>query len=235
MLVRLNKYIAESGISSRRKVEEFILQGRVEVNHKTVIELGTKVDPENDVITLDGEVLRKKQRVYYVLNKPKGFITSTDDEKKRRTVIELIKTNEKIFPVGRLDYNTTGLLLLTNDGDFSNFLTHPTHKIKRIYRVVLDKPLTTEDKEKLLKGLYLEGKKGKFVEILDTKKASIVNVVTEEGRNHFVKNMFGALKYNVIELTRVSFGGLYLEDLPIGAYRELSKQELKKAFKYEQS
>ena len=131
MLTRLNKYIAESGITSRRKSDELILQGRVTVNNKVIAELGYKIDSEHDNVMVDGEKVNPRRHIYFLLNKPSGVVTTTDDEKKRRTVVDLINVNEKIFPVGRLDYNTTGVLLLTNDGEFSNFLTHPRNKIPK--------------------------------------------------------------------------------------------------------
>ena len=165
MLTRLNKYIAGSGITSRRKSEEYILQGRVTVNNKVVKELAYKVNSEQDSVMLDGEKITPRKHIYFLLNKPAGVITSTDDEKKRRTVVDLIKVNEKIFPVGRLDYNTTGVLLLTNDGEFSNLLTHPRNKVPKEYEVKLDKPLSNEDIEKLLKGIFIERRKGVFVKI----------------------------------------------------------------------
>lgn len=228
MAERLNKFLSECGAGSRRKVEELIIQGRVDVNGRTVTELSLKVDPEHDKIFLDGQRMKLKDKVYYLLNKPKGFITTTSDEKGRRTVVDLIRTNENIFPVGRLDYNTTGVLLLTNDGDFSNLLTHPSHKVPRIYKATLNVPLREEDEEKLKKAIYLDGRKGKFEEIEFPKKKnrSIVNVKTVEGRNHFVKNMFKALGYFVNELERLNYAGITADDMPHGSYRQLTKEEI---------
>ncbi|HEX2867997.1 MAG TPA: pseudouridine synthase [Ignavibacteriales bacterium] len=225
-MMRLNRYLSECGLGSRRKVEEFILQGRVEINGKTIDQLAYNVDPDRDTVTFDGEKVKRQMKAYYLLNKPKGFVTTTSDEKKRRTVMELIKTNVKVVPVGRLDYNTTGVLLLTNDGDFTNYLLHPNNKVRRVYRAVLDKPLDPKDKEKMLKGIYLDGKKGRFEEIIVTKKSTIVNVIAIEGRNHFVKNMFQALGYNVVELSRINYGGITLGDLPPGGWRELTAAEI---------
>ncbi|MGE5431443.1 MAG: pseudouridine synthase [Syntrophomonadaceae bacterium] len=225
-MMRLNRYLSECGLGSRRKVEEFILQGRIEVNGKTVIQLAYNVDPQKDSLTFDGEKVKPQAKAYYLLNKPKGFVTTTDDEKNRRTVMDLIKSHVKVVPVGRLDYNTTGVLLLTNDGDFTNFLLHPNNKIRRVYRVVLDKPLELKDKEKMQKGLYLEGKKGRFEEIVVTRKSTIVNVTAIEGRNHFVKKMFQALGYNVVELSRINYGGITLGDLPPGGWRDLTAAEI---------
>jgi len=152
-MVRINKYLADSGVTSRRKAEELILQGRVSVNNQLIIDLSFKVNPDKDEVQIDGERVRVKKNIYILLNKPKGVVSTTSDEKNRKTVIDLINTREKIYPVGRLDYNTTGVLLLTNDGDFSNLLTHPKNKVPKIYEVKLDRPPEDEDKKKLLAGI----------------------------------------------------------------------------------
>ncbi|MHB1687510.1 MAG: pseudouridine synthase [Ignavibacteriaceae bacterium] len=227
ILTRLNKFISDSGICSRRKAEEMILQGRVSVNNKTIDKLFFKVDPAKDKVFLDGEKIAPKRHLYFLLNKPMGVVTTTEDEKNRKTVVELIKTKEKIFPVGRLDYNTTGVLLLTNDGDFSNLLTHPKNKVPREYEVRLDRPLTEEDIDKLQTGVFIESRRGKFNKIFFTNKNSkkFVNVVAIEGRNHFVKKMFAALSYTVVSLNRLSYAGIKA-DIPQGAYRQLSKDEI---------
>ena len=159
MAIRLNKYIAVSGLCSRRNAEKYILEGRVTINNKTVTDLSYKINEENDEVCVDGEKIKPKRHIYILLNKPKGVIKSTKDEKNRKTVIDIVKSKEKIFPVGRLDYNTNGVLLLTNDGDFSNLLTHPKHKIRKTYTSVLNRPLTNEDEIKLLKGIYINGRK----------------------------------------------------------------------------
>ena len=232
MKLRLNRYLAECGIASRRKSEEFIKAGRVNVNGKTVIELAFVIDSENDIIKVDGEKLHQQKKVYFLLNKPKGFITSTSDEKGRRTVVQLIETNQNIFPVGRLDFNTTGALLLTNDGDFTNFLTHPKNHVPRVYKATLNKELLEEDKLKLMKGIQLDGRKSRFAEIksLNKKDWKRVSVTTTEGRNHFVKNMFAALGYFVDQLERISFGNFTVKGLPIGGYRKLSFSEIEKIY-----
>jgi 23S rRNA pseudouridine2605 synthase len=228
-LIRLNKFISESGISSRRKSEELISQRRVSVNDIIVNSFSFKIDPENDKVFVDGELIRPKKHIYILMNKPKGVVSTTSDEKNRRTVIDLVRTNEKVFPVGRLDYNTTGVLLLTNDGDFSNFLTHPNNNIQRVYEVKLDKPLIQADKDQLLKGVYLSGKKGKFLKISfpQVKNRRVVEIVCTEGRNHFIKNMFDTLKYSVMSLNRKEFAGIKA-DLPPGTYRKPSLQEVSK-------
>lgn len=227
--MRLNKFIAECGICSRRKAEELIQQGRITVNKKTITKLSTEVDPEKDEIFFDGERLKLEGSVYYLLNKPKGVIATTSDEKKRTAVTDLIRTNFKIFPVGRLDANTTGVLLLTNDGDFANRLIHPSNNIIREYEVKLDKDLEIKDEEQLLKGVYPDGKKGKFISITFKKKKDrrTLTVKCTEGRNHFVKKMFWALHYNVERLHRKSFAGI-TDDIPVGSYRKLTVNEIKK-------
>ncbi len=227
-MMRLNKFIAGTGITSRRKAEELILQGRVTVNSRTITDLAFKIDPGKDEISLDGEKIKSRKPLYYLLNKPAGVVTTTSDEKDRKTVVDLIKTNERIYPVGRLDYNTTGVLVLTNDGDFSQLLTHPGNKVPREYEVKLDRPLLAEDCEKLLKGIFIKGSKGKFVKIiaLSRNNYSHLRVTAVEGRNHFVKNMFGALGYKVLALDRTSFAGIKA-DITNGKYRKLTDQEIR--------
>ncbi len=227
MQTRLNKFISECGVASRRKSEEMISQGRVLVNDKVVTDLSYRVDTAKDTVEVDGEKIKPKRHLYFVLNKPKGFITSTSDEKKRNTVVDLIKTKEKIFPVGRLDYNTTGVLLITNDGDFANLLTHPKNKVPREYEVRIDRILSEEDREKFLKGIYIDNKKGKFVDLKFPNKNNrkYISVTAEEGRNHFVKNMFKTLSYTVTALNRKSYAGI-IADIPVGAYRNLSAEEI---------
>lgn len=227
MAVRLNKYLASCGVGSRRKVEELIKQGRVEINNKTITDLACQVNEETDNVRVDGQKLAPRKHVYYLLNKPKGVITTTSDEKDRRTVVDLIESKEVIFPIGRLDYNTTGVLLLTNDGDFANLITHPKNKVPREYEVLLDRPLDEKDKDKLLKGIYLEGERGRFKQIVFPKKNHFTNVIVTavEGRNHFVKKMFAALSYTVKALNRISFAGIY-PDIPVGSYRKLTLSEI---------
>jgi len=231
-LKRINKFIAESGITSRRKAEELILQGRVSVNNKLVNELGYRINPDRDEVFIDGERIKTKKNAYYLLNKPKGTISTTNDEKNRKTVVDLIKTKEKIYPVGRLDYNTTGVLLLTNDGDFSNLLTHPKNKVPKVYEVKLDKPLDETDKKELIKGIFIDRRRSKFVKVTfaNPKNRKVVEVESVEGRNHFVKRMFQALGQNVKSLNRKSFAGIKA-DIPLGSYREMNKTEVQKLIK----
>jgi 23S rRNA pseudouridine2605 synthase len=233
MKARLNKFLAESGIASRRKSEEFITEGRVSVNNKTVKELSFVVDDENDIVKVDGEKVKPQKKVYFILNKPKGYVTTTEDEKGRKIVTDLIGCNQKIFPVGRLDYDTTGVLLLTNDGDFTNFITHPKNHVPREYSVKLNRDLEEEDKLKLLKGIILDRRKSRFQSIVFTQKKykDVVRVVVIEGRNHFVKRMFGALGYFVDKLDRESFGGITAKGLPVGAYKKMAYAEVEKIYK----
>lgn len=228
MQVRINKYLSDSGVASRRKVEDLILQGRVSINNKIVNDLSTKVDTALDQVKVDGEIVSNKKHVYYLMNKPKGVITTTHDEKGRTTVVDLIKNEKGIYPIGRLDFNTTGVLLLTNDGDFSYLLTHPRHKVTREYDVKLDRDLTEDDRKRLASGITLDSKKSKFesIQLRSNKKRSILLVKCYEGRNHFVKRMFSSLGYTVTALHRYSFAGI-TADIPSGAYRRLSISEIK--------
>lgn len=230
---RLNKYLSECGIASRRKSEEFILQGRVSVNREICMELSMKVDPAKDEIRVDGELVKGDDKVYFILNKPKGVITSTEDDQKRSTVIDLINTNRAIFPVGRLDYNTTGVLILTNDGEFSNYITHPSNKFPREYIATLHKPLAEEDREQLKRNIVLDGRKSRFTEVdFPVRKTfKVVRVVTEEGRNHFVKRMFSSLGYTVQQLHRRSFAGITADDLVPGKYKKVQLEDIKLAIK----
>ncbi|WP_337865594.1 pseudouridine synthase [Ignavibacterium sp.] len=227
--MRLNKFISESGITSRRKAEELILQGRVTVNNKTVIKLAFDVNPESDVVALDGERIKPKKKHYFLLNKPSGYISTTVDEHNRKTVLDLIPFREKLFPVGRLDADTTGVLLLTNDGDFANRLLHPKNKIIRVYVAKLDKELDEKDAERLTKGILLDKRKSEFEKVYFEKPKDRTHITVEcvEGRNHFVKRMFSLLGYEVKKLHRKSFAGIEA-DIPIGSYRELKFSEIKK-------
>ena len=231
-MTRLNKFIADSGITSRRKAEELILQGRVTVNNKTITQLAFSIGVESDDVTVDGEKIKPADHVYYLLNKPKGVVTTTDDEKNRMTVTDLIKSKQKIFPIGRLDYNTTGVLILTNDGEFAQRLIHPRNNIIREYEVKLDKELETEHENALLKGVFIEGTRGKFIAIKYGKKKDRKNLTVQclEGRNHFVKKMFTTINYTVEKLHRSSFAGI-IPDIPIGSYRKLTQGEINKLSK----
>lgn len=226
-IIRINKFLADSGVSSRRKSEEYISQGRVAVNDNIILDFSKKVDSEKDIVTLDGEKIKLKKHIYILLNKPRGYITTVSDDRNRQTVLHLLKVKERVYPVGRLDYDTTGLLFLTNDGEFSQLLTHPGNKVPREYEVRLDKPLEEDDKLKLLNGIRLDGRPGKFLNLTFPEQKNKKNIIIscEEGRNRFVKRMFGRLEYTVVELNRVSFAGIYL-DMPPGKSRNLTFQEV---------
>jgi 23S rRNA pseudouridine2605 synthase len=230
--IRLNKFIAECGITSRRNADDLIRDGRIQVNNKIVMELGYSIDPEKDKVYYDGDLLRNESVVYYLLNKPKGYVTTTKDEKHRKIITELIPKGRRVFPVGRLDVNTTGVLLLTNDGDFSNFLLHPSHKFVRSYIAKLHRPISEEEKERLCAGIILDKRKSKFasMEILSKDKTK-VRVTTVEGRNHFVKKMFAQLGAFVDTLHREKFADFSDFGLPIGSFRVLNVKEIESFMK----
>ena len=233
---RLQKIIAESGYTSRRKAEELILKGKVYVNGEKVTALGTKAS-YNDIITIDGLTLKKEDKIYYILNKPRGVITSNSDDKGRKTVIDLIDTEKRIYPVGRLDYDTTGLLILTNDGELANILMHPNNKVTKKYVVKLNKAFAIADFHKLKNGIVIDGVKCLPTRVKiknnDLKKdTSIIEVTIIEGRNHIIKKLFLEMGYLVDKLTRIEYGFLTLETMRSGDYRELSIKEVKKLYDY---
>ncbi len=227
--IRLNKYIANAGICSRREADTFIAAGNVTVNGKVVTEMGYKVQ-KNDDVRFDGRRLNPEQKEYVLLNKPKGFITTTNDEKGRRTVMELVSgaSNSRLYPVGRLDRATTGLLLFTNDGDLARKLTHPKFGVRKIYHVVLDKNLTAADLRNIQEGLTLEDGEIQVDEIAYIQGAPKreVGVEIHSGRNRIVRRMFEHLGYTVAKLDRVVFAGLTKKDLPRGHWRNLTEQEV---------
>ena len=228
--MRLNKYIANAGICSRREADKLIAAGSVSVNGKVVTEMGFQVH-EGDVVNYGGEVLRSERKRYFLLNKPKGYITALDDPQERKTVMMLIDSAcpERIYPVGRLDRNTTGLLLFTNDGDLARRLTHPSTGVYKIYHVEVDKAVTRDDMKKLLEGIELEDgpihvDDIQYVEGANDKR--IVGVALHSGKNRIVRRMFEHLGYSIHKLDRVVFAGLTKKDLPRGRYRELTEQEV---------
>lgn len=225
--VRLNKMLADAGVASRRKADELISQGAVKVNGKVVTTLGTKVQPD-DFITVNGNPIPKiDKKVYFVLNKPKDVIVSTEDEKDRTTVMDLIKTSYRIFPVGRLDRNTTGALLLTNDGELAHRLLHPSYQIPRTYVALLDKELKQTDAEQIANGVELEdGKTSPCDVVINPKNPRKVIITLFEGRNHEVKRIFSHFNYKVKQLDRKVFAGISVQRLERGKYRVLSKKEV---------
>ena len=228
---RLQKVIANSGYCSRRKAEELITAGKVYVNGDLVTELGTKVD-NKDVIVVEGVTLNKQVRKeYYLLNKPRGYICSLNDEKGRKVVTELIATNERIYPVGRLDYDTTGVLLLTNDGDLTNILTHPSNEIEKTYLAIIDGVITTDEIYQLIDGITIDGVKvvPKRVKVKkkDTEKnRTKIEITIVEGRNHIVKKIFEKIGHPVNKLHREREGFLDVKNLQSGEYRLLSQDEV---------
>lgn len=233
---RLQKYLSSCGIASRRKSEELILAGKVKVNGVVVRELGTKVSDKDEVEVENMEVYRK-QKEYYLLYKPEKTICSVSDDKGRVTVVDLIETNEKIFPIGRLDYDTTGLLLLTNDGGLTNKLTHPKGSIEKTYIAKVSGLVTGKEIHELENGIELDGVKTKKARAklkkMDKKNnKSYVELTITEGRNHQVKNMFAALGHKVIKLKRTNYAFFNLEGLKTGEYRRLSTKEVKQLYNY---
>jgi 23S rRNA pseudouridine2605 synthase len=227
--IRLNKYLSNAGVCSRREADVLIQTGVVSVNGKIVTELGYKIQP-GDVVQYDGETINAETKRYVLLNKPKGFITTMDDPRGRKTVMTLVSKacRERIYPVGRLDRETTGLLLFTNDGDMAKKLTHPRYQARKLYHVELHKPVAKEDLEKLLKGVDLEDGRTQVdkAEYVEDKSAREVGVELHSGKNRIVRRLFEALGYTVLKLDRVQFSGLTKKDLPRGMYRHLTEQEV---------
>jgi 23S rRNA pseudouridine2605 synthase len=228
--IRLNKYMAHSGVCSRREADKLISSGQVKVNGQLVTELGFKVK-ESDRIEYGNKVLHRERLVYVLLNKPKGFITSLDDPFERKTVMSLVENavQERIYPVGRLDRNTTGLLLFTNDGEMTKKLTHPSHKIKKIYHVVLDKALTKQHFTTILEGIELED--GLIIPddlayVENTENRKEIGIEIHSGRNRIVRRIFEHLGYEIVKLDRVILGGLTKKDLSRGNWRYLLPAEI---------
>lgn len=232
---RLQKVIANSGYCSRRKAEELILAGKVYVDGEKVTELGTKVSG-SEVIVVEGVTLQKEiKKVYYLLNKPSGYICSLNDEKGRNVVTDLIETKERIYPVGRLDYDTTGLLILTNDGEFANILMHPSNEVEKVYKATIDSILTTEEIYALKDGIVVDGIKVipsrvKVKKKNMNKNTQVVEIGIVEGRNHIVKRIFEEMGHRVIKLKREKYAFLDLEEMPVGSYRTLTINEVKRLY-----
>ena len=228
---RLQKYISECGIASRRKAEELILAGKVKVNGEIVKTLGTKVN-SGDMVSINGQILTNESKEYYLLNKPREVISSVSDDKHRKTVVDFINTDKRIYPIGRLDYDTTGIILLTNDGELSNILTHPSRDIEKEYVAKIKGFLTKEETTKLCNGVLLNGiktkpayfKMKKYDKKTDT---AYVRVIITEGRNHQVKDMFKSVGKDVLKLTRERYAFLDLGNLKSGEYRKLTIKEVK--------
>lgn len=232
---RLQKLIAQYGYTSRRKAEDLIRKKKVMVNGKIITELGTKVD-SNDVISIDGIIINKDIKYeYYILNKPRSVVSSVEDNRGRITVVDLINTDARIYPIGRLDYDTTGLILLTNDGDFANTLMHPKFQIEKTYIAKINKILDKDEIHQIKKGILIDNRKVevrklKIKNINKEKNTMILELTIIEGRNHIVKKIFNELNIEVLKLSRIGYGFLDIKDLKSGEYRTLTIKEIKKMY-----
>ncbi|MBZ2040230.1 pseudouridine synthase family protein [Streptococcus sanguinis] len=229
--MRINKYIAHAGIASRRKAEELIRQGKVSINGQVVRELATNVK-SGDRVEVEGQPIYNEEKVYYLLNKPRGVISSVSDDKGRKTVVELLpQVKERIYPVGRLDWDTSGILILTNDGDFTDEMIHPRNEIDKVYVARVKGLANKEVLRPLTRGIEIEGRKTKpavyeIIKVDQAKNRSVVQLTIHEGRNHQVKKMFQAVGLQVDKLSRTRFGHLDLTGLKPGEYRKLNKKEV---------
>ncbi len=233
-MIRLQKFIAESGYSSRRKAEELIIKGKVKVNDKVITELGTKINP-TDIVIIDGLKLEKEDKEYYLFNKPRGVVSTTSDDKKRKTIIDYFEGDKRLYPVGRLDYDTTGLIIVTNDGEFANLLTHPKNDIEKVYIAKVTPIIKGEHIRALKQGIMLDGTLTipDRVKLKTTEKnTSIVEITIHEGKNHVVKRMFESIGFEVLKLTRIRIAFLTLEGLISGKKRKLKPKEIKKLYSY---
>lgn len=227
---RLQKYISRCGYASRRKAEKLIVEGKVLVNGKYVTELGTKINPVRDRVKVEGKLLKPESLIYILLNKPKGVITTVSDPEGRETVLEYVKDiPERLYPVGRLDYNTEGLLLLTNDGDFAQALMHPSKEVEKTYEVKIQGVVNDEHLQAIADGVELDGKKTTPAVIQDfgfNGKNTILEITIHEGRNRQVRRMFEMFGYRIQNLKRVRYAGLTLSGVKRGSYRKLSNMEV---------
>ena len=237
--IRLQKFMADSEIASRRKCEELILQGKVQVNGKPITELGTKINPEKDVVEFENKIINNenKKYVYILLNKPIGYVTTAKDQFGRDTVLDLVKVKERIVPVGRLDMYTSGALILTNDGDFVNKVTHPSHEINKTYNVTVRGIVTDENVKALESGVIIDDNyktKPAIVKILKIdkeKKISRIQITIHEGKNRQIRKMCKAIDKNVLALHRAKIGELTVKNIPIGKWKFLNKNEMEKLIK----
>ncbi len=231
---RLQKILANAGVASRRKCEELIKEGKVAVNDKVVTELGAKADPDKDAITVNGRPIKREQKLYLLFHKPKGVITTMSDPKGRSTVHDYLKgIKERVYPVGRLDYDSEGLLLLTNDGELAHKLTHPKHHVPKTYHATVERVPHGNDLDKLKKGIKLEDgmtapAEAEYYDVDPEGKYATISITIHEGRNRQVRRMFEAIRHPVTRLKRVSFGGIVLGGLQRGKYRKLTPEEVQK-------
>ena len=233
---RLQKVIAQAGIASRRKAEELIKDGKVKVNGEVITELGTKVK-ESDRVEVNNKPIEKENKEYYLLNKPRGVITTTSDEHGRKTVTELINTEARIYPVGRLDYDTTGAIILTNDGEFANILMHPSNKIDKVYLAKLEGIIKGEQINTLKNGVMLDdilvkASRVKLKKVNKESNTSMVEITIHEGKNHQVKRMFESVGFHVEKLTRERIGIFDIKNLKSGQYRKLTPKEVQIVYSY---
>lgn len=231
---RLQKFIANQGICSRRKAEEYITSGRIKVNGNVIMELGTKIDPNKDIIEVDGKKISNisGKKVYILLNKPIGYVTTTRDQFNRNTVLDLVNIKEKVLPVGRLDMYTSGAIILSNDGDFIYKITHPKYEVEKTYNVTLKGQVTDEEIEQLKNGVqienYVTGKaKVKILRIDKEKDLSRVEIIIHEGKNREVRKMCEAIGRKVLALHRTKIGNISVKDLRLGTWRYLKPNEIK--------
>lgn len=237
MVERLQKVIAASGITSRRKAEELIINGKVKVNGQVITELGTKIS-DKDKVEVNNVLISKEVKEYYLLNKPRGVVTTTSDDRNRKTVIDLIPTKARIYPVGRLDYDTTGVLLLTNDGEFANILMHPKSNIDKVYMAKLKGIIKGDEINQLKNGVVIDDKKVsasrvKLKKVDQKTNTCMVQITIHEGKNHQVKRMFEAVGYEVLKLKREKEGFFDLKNLQSGEYRKLTPKEVAKVYSLE--
>lgn len=233
---RLQKVIAQAGIASRRKAEELIKDGKVKVNGEVITELGTKVS-ESDKVEVNNKPIEKETKEYYLLNKPRGVITTTNDEHGRKTVTDLIETSARIYPIGRLDYDTTGAILLTNDGEFANILMHPSNKIDKVYLAKLEGIIKGEQINALKNGIMLDdvlvkASRVKLKKVNQENSTSMVEITIHEGKNHQVKRMFESVGFHVEKLTRERIGIFDIKNLKSGQYRKLTPKEVQIVYSY---
>ncbi|WCK56018.1 pseudouridine synthase [Aneurinibacillus sp. Ricciae_BoGa-3] len=229
---RLQKVMAAAGIASRRKCEEIIEAGRVKINGMVVTEPGSKVDPSQDIIEVDGQIIEKERPVYLLLNKPEGVITSVTDPQRRKTVIDLLGTmKERVYPVGRLDYDTSGLLLLTNDGAFANHITHPSHELDKVYEAEVKGHISEQTLERLRVGVELEDgitspAQAAFIRFNRQRGTSVIHLTIHEGRNRQVRRMCDRVDHPVVTLRRIQLGFLTLQGVSPGQFRHLTPEEV---------
>ncbi|MEE0867447.1 MAG: pseudouridine synthase [Clostridia bacterium] len=231
--MRLQKYIAQCGVASRRAAEKIISQGRVRVNGEIIDFMGFEVDPKTDTVEVDSKVLHEEKKKYYImLNKPKNYVTTVSDDLGRPTVMELVEDiDARIYPVGRLDFETSGLLLMTNDGDFANSVTHPASEINKVYIAVTDKPLDEEQLNALREGVIIDDFKTSPARVENLKKVKYgfeVKITIHEGKNRQVRKMLEAVGARAVSLKRISVGSITLGNLPEGKWRKLSDAEINK-------